>query len=62
MRRMKAKKADDQSARFIEAAKAIGPDESAKPFEVAPKNIVRKTKHWTVKATPYGKWRLTLIA
>jgi hypothetical protein len=37
-------KRDEQSARFLEAAKKAGADESGKKFEMALKKIVRKKK------------------
>jgi hypothetical protein len=40
----KAKPSTDQSARFIEAAKKTGADESGKAFEKALKKIVPPTR------------------
>jgi hypothetical protein len=40
----KPAKDTDQSARFIEAAKKTGADESGKPFEKAFKKIVKVAK------------------
>jgi hypothetical protein len=40
----KSRKEESQSARFIEAAKKTGADESGKPFERAFKKIVKAEK------------------
>jgi hypothetical protein len=44
MRRKTTKRKDDQSARFIEAAKKTSADESGKTFEKAFKKIVKAEK------------------
>jgi hypothetical protein len=44
MKPSKKVKRDDQSARFIEAAKKIGADESGKKFEKAFKKVVKAKK------------------
>jgi hypothetical protein len=45
--KLKKNKAPDQSARFIEAVKKTGADESGKAFERAFKKIVKKKKKTT---------------
>ncbi len=44
MKPSKKSKGTDQSARFIEAAKKSGADESGKTFEKALKQIVKRRK------------------
>ena len=51
----KTPKTDNQSARFIEAAKATGADESGKKFERAFKKIVPAKKPLTANITNIGK-------